>query len=117
MPDTRIISDSSTCPTMGPTNTTPTSTTLTTAAPAYYIDAPKYYTEPTYYTITTVYYTEAQNNTLSQHTTTTYAAEDQAMREKEGELNERLQDVTGMLGSAKKVHRKGKNIPFFFLSC
>jgi len=29
------------------------------------------------------------------------------MREKERELNERLQDVTGKLGSAKKVHRKG----------
>jgi hypothetical protein len=50
---------------MGPTNATPTSTTLTTAAPAYYTKAPKYY----------------------------------------------------KLGSAKKVHRKGKNIPFFFLSC
>jgi hypothetical protein len=32
---------------------------------------------------------------------------------KERELNERLQDVTGKLGSAKKVHRKGKNIPLF----
>ncbi|XP_045024726.1 bromodomain-containing protein 4 isoform X2 [Daphnia magna] len=31
---------------------------------------------------------------------------DEAMREKERELNERLQDVTGKLGSAKKVHRK-----------
>ena len=30
------------------------------------------------------------------------------MREKERELNERLQDVTGKLGSAKKVHRKGR---------
>ena len=38
---------------------------------------------------------------------------DEAMREKERELNERLQDVTGKLGSAKKVHRKGKNIPLF----
>lgn len=34
------------------------------------------------------------------------------MREKERELNERLQDVTGKLGSAKKI-RKGKN--WFFL--
>lgn len=33
---------------------------------------------------------------------------DEAMREKERELNERLQDVTGKLGSAKKVHRKGE---------
>lgn len=32
---------------------------------------------------------------------------DEAMREKERELNERLQDVTGKLGSGKKVHRKG----------
>jgi len=30
------------------------------------------------------------------------------MREKERELNERLQDVTGKLGTAKKAHRKGK---------
>ena len=34
------------------------------------------------------------------------------MREKERELNERLQDVTGKLGSAKKVHRKGKDCIF-----
>ena len=34
-------------------------------------------------------------------------SKDEAMREKERELNERLQDVTGKLGSAKKVHRKG----------
>lgn len=36
-------------------------------------------------------------------------SKDEALREKERELNERLQDVTGKLGSAKK--RKGKN-PF-----
>ena len=35
-------------------------------------------------------------------------SKDEAMREKERELNERLQDVTGKLGSAKKVHRKGR---------
>ena len=38
------------------------------------------------------------------------------MREKERELNERLQDVTGKLGSAKKVHRKGRGC-FVFFAC
>merc|ERR1712191_879 len=33
-------------------------------------------------------------------------SKDEAMREKERELNERLQDVTGKLGTAKKAHRK-----------
>ena len=38
-------------------------------------------------------------------------SKDEAMREKERELNERLQDVTGKLGTAKKAHRKGKPHP------